>query len=1270
MEEVCEGKDFSFPRQEEKILEHWNSIKAFETQLARTQDRPEYIFYDGPPFATGLPHYGHILAGTIKDIVTRYQSMLGFHVTRRFGWDCHGLPVENEIDRNLGIKRRDDVFKMGIDKYNEACRSIVTRYVEEWEQVITRTGRWIDFKNDYKTMDINFMESVWWVFAQLFDKGLVYRGFKVMPYSTGCKTPLSNFEAGQNYKDVPDPEIMVAFPIVGDPDKASFVAWTTTPWTLPSNLALCVNANFTYVKVRNRYTGKIYVVAESRLSSLPSEKPKSNVANGPAGDSKKSSSKTKGSSGKKGQEGESAGATENNESFEKLGEAFSGASLVGMKYEPLFKYFEEFSDTAFRVVADNYVTSDSGTGIVHCAPAFGEDDYRVCIDNQIISKGENLIVAVDDDGCFTGKITDFSGRYVKDADKDIIEAVKAKGRLVKTGSFTHSYPFCWRSDTPLIYRAVPSWFVRVESLKEKLLDNNKQTYWVPDYVKEKRFHNWLENARDWAVSRSRFWGTPLPVWISEDGEEVIVMDSVDKLEKLAGVKVFDLHRHNIDHITIPSSRGPEFGVLRRVEDVFDCWFESGSMPYAYIHYPFENVELFEKNFPGNFVAEGLDQTRGWFYTLMVLSTALFGKPAFRNLICNGLVLAEDGKKMSKKLKNYPSPVEVINDYGADALRLYLINSPVVRAETLRFKKEGVYGVVKDVFLPWYNAYRFLVQNAKRLEIEGDAPFTPIELATLQKSSNVLDQWINSATQSLVHFVRQEMDGYRLYTVVPYLLKFLDNLTNIYVRFNRKRLKGRTGEDDCRTALSTLYNVHDVLRQLLYSFELALKGLIPSEENDLAPEVFLLMSVPSVTNHSYLAPKVLLTSCKVMAPFTPFFTEVLYQNMRKVCNGSEESIHFCSFPQEEGERDERIEQSVARMMTIIDLARNIRERHNKPLKSPLREMIVVHPDADFLDDIAGKLRELVLCSLSYVLEELNVRSLAPCNDTLKYASLCAEPDFSVLGKRLGRSIKDVANKIKAMSQEDILAFERAGEVTIATHCLRQTDIKVNYLVVTPFTRTRLFHVNGKGVVRKFKCPDGMTEKEIDAAGDGDVLVILDLRPDESLFEAGVAREVVNRIQKLRKKVALEPTDVVEVYFESLDADKSVSQQVLNSQEHYIRDSIGSPLLPSTRMPPHAVIIGEESFHGISNLSFKISLARPALMFNSDAILALYSGNTKFMQGLQIYLLSRDYSNLKSDFQLGNGKITVSCIENQPAVNVVLGEHIFLTVGDYYLRTKSS
>ncbi|PQM40320.1 isoleucine--tRNA ligase cytoplasmic [Prunus yedoensis var. nudiflora] len=1146
MEEVCEGKDFSFPKQEDTILKLWSEIKAFETQLARTEGLPEYVFYDGPPFATGLPHYGHILAGTIKDIITRFFSMTGHHVIRRFGWDCHGLPVENEIDRMLGIKRRDDVLKMGIDKYNEKCRGIVTRYVEEWEKVITRTGRWIDFKNDYKTMDLKFMESVWWVFAQLFQKGLVYKGFKV---GWSCHTVLAARRRSPILRPVKNIGMFLILKLwwlfqLSEICKR-LILWLgqPTPWTLPSNLALCVNANFTYVKVRNKYSGKVYVVAESRLSSLPSDKPKENVANGSVDDSKKLNSKTKGSSGGKKEIVDT--------SYEVL-EKVSGASLVGKKYEPLFDYFKEFSDVAFRVVADNYVTDDSGTGVVHCAPAFGEDDYRVCLENKVINKGENLIVAVDDDGCFTERITDFSGRYVKDADKAIIEAVKANGRLVKSGTFTHSYPFCWRSKTPLIYRAVPSWFIRVEQLKEKLLENNTQTYWVPDFVKEKRFHNWLENARDWAVSRSRFWGTPLPVWISEDGEEIVVMDSIEKLEKLSGVKVFDLHRHNIDNITIPSSRGPEYGYLRRIDDVFDCWFESGSMPYAYIHYPFENVELFEKNFPGHFVAEGLDQTRGWFYTLMVLSTALFGKPAFRNLICNGLVLAEDGKKMSKSLKNYPSPMEVIDDYGADALRLYLINSPVVRAEPLRFKKEGVFGVVKDVFLPWYNAYSHT----------ESCIFCPAG-----------DEWLST------------------YTVVPYLLKFLDNLTNIYVRFNRKRLKGRTGEEDCRMALSTLFNV-------------------------------------------------LLVSCKVMAPLTPFFTEVLYQNMRKILNESEESIHFCSFPQAEGKRDERIEQSVTRMMTIIDLARNICERHNKPLKNTLREMIIVHPDADFLDDIAGKLRE-------YVLEELNIRSLVPCNDTLKYASLRAEPDFSVLGKRLGKSMGVVAKEVKAMSQESILGFEKAGEVTLSGHCLKLADIKV---------------------VRDFKRPNGTTEKEIDATGDGDVLVILDLRPDESLFEAGIAREIVNRIQKLRKKAALEPTDMVEAYFDSLDQDKSVSQRVLHSQEQYIRDAIGLPLLPSSVMPSDAlVVVAEESFHGISGMSFVISLARPALVFNSDAILPLYLGNAESVRCLQTYLLSRDHATLKSEFQAGNGKITVDCIENIPPVDLVLGEHVFLSVGDF--RTKS-
>ncbi|VAI81042.1 unnamed protein product [Triticum turgidum subsp. durum] len=1065
---------------------------------------------------------------------------------RRFGWDCHGLPVEFEIDKLLGITNRQQVLDLGIGKYNETCRGIVTKYVAEWEAVVTRTGRWIDFKADYKTMDINFMESVWWVFGQLWDKDLVYKGFKVMPYSTGCKTALSNFEAGLDYRTVPDPAVMVSFPVVGDADNAALVAWTTTPWTLPSNLALCVNANLVYAKVKDKSNGTVYIVAESRLGQLPVKAKASGKKQAPS----------------KGSNAEAVQGGLDTESYELLAK-IPGSSLVGLKYTPLFDFFLEFQDTAFRVIADNYVTDDSGTGVVHCAPAFGEDDHRVCLSAGII-EASGLVVAVDDDGHFIEKISQFKGRHVKEADKDIINAVKDKGRLVSKGSIEHSYPYCWRSGTPLIYRAVPSWFIKVEKIRDQLLECNKETYWVPDYVKEKRFHNWLEGARDWAVSRSRFWGTPLPVWISQDGEEIVVMDSIEKLERLSGVKVNDLHRHHVDDITIPSSRGPEFGVLKRVEDVFDCWFESGSMPYAYIHYPFENRELFEKNFPGNFVAEGLDQTRGWFYTLMVLSTALFGKPAFKNLICNGLVLAEDGKKMSKSKQNYPSPMEVIDEYGADALRLYLVNSPVVRAESLRFKRIGVFGVVKDVFLPWYNAYRFLVQNAKRLEVEGLTAFSPIDQASLRKSSNVLDHWIHSATESLVSFVHQEMDAYRLYTVVPYLVKYIDNLTNIYVRFNRKRLKGRTGEEDCKISLSTLYH---------------------------------------------------------------FFTKIC--GKRQV-NQSRAFIFAVSLPQPGRDIQVRLLALYYAICTFLQIA--------------AMEMVVVHPDSEFLEDITGKLKE-------YVMEEMNVKTVTPCNDPMKYASLRAEPNFrtfcflSVLGKRLGKDMGKVSNEVKKMTQEQILAFEQSGEISFLGHCLTLDDIKV---------------------VRQFKRPVDVSEKEIDAAGDGDVLVILDLRADQSLIEAGVAREVVNRIQKLRKTAQLEPTDLIDVYYESVDNSNTL-EEILQSQDQYVRDVLGNSLVPKAAATSDMVVICEES-HTVHDMSFVIYIARCMPVLAAD-LLSYASGNSDHVEALRVYLLSRSISRLKNEFQTGNGKITVKCIEGYPPIDLQLGKHIFLSAGDFYQANRS-
>ncbi|GJP70428.1 hypothetical protein CLOP_g1371, partial [Closterium sp. NIES-67] len=854
----------------------------------------------------------------------------------------------------------------------------------------------------------------------------------------------------------------------------------------------------------------------------------------------------------------------------------------------------------------------------------------------------------DDDGRFTERVADFKGLYVKDADKAIIAHMKEAGRVVSVGSIMHSYPFCWRSDTPLIYRAVPSWFIAVEQIKPALLANNAETYWVPEYVKDKRFHNWLENARDWAVSRSRFWGTPLPIWANEDLSEMRVVGSVAELEALGGEKVTDLHRHKIDHITIASSKGEGHPPLKRIEDVFDCWFESGSMPYAYIHYPFENKELFEKNFPGHFIAEGLDQTRGWFYTLMVLSTALFNKPAFRSLICNGLVLAEDGKKMSKRLKNYPPPMDVVSAYGADALRLYLINSPVVRAEPLRFKKDGVFAVVRDVFLPWYNAYRFLVQNALRLTAEGLPPFQPMTARQLAASSNVLDQWIHSASQSLAQFVRGEMEAYRLYTVVPYLVRFIDSLTNVYVRFNRKRLKGRTFDQDCRFALSSLFHV-------------------------------------------------LLTVCKAMAPFTPFFTEAMYQNLSKalpqrppadaaaaapVGDGevgrqgglggaavdeehlewAEDSVHFCSFPTSDKHVDERMERSVERMMKVIDLARNIRERNNRPLKTPLREMVVVHPDAQFLEDITGKLCE-------YVREELNVRSVVPCADTSKYTSVRAEPDFSVLGRRVGKAMGAVAKAVKDMDAAAIAALQSAGEVTIAGHTLAASDIKV---------------------VRDFKAPEGSSAGDMDAAGDGEALVVLDLRPDTELLEAGAAREVVNRVQKLRKRAGLEPTDAVEVFVHlhgegegegegdkashggvsdggvgskgKEGAEESPLQRILVSQAAYIHDALGAPLLSADYCPSHAVVLASERYSGVAGASFTLTLTRPALCFSPSLAVNACNGNAEAATAVQVVLMARDPAKLRAEMAAAGGKVHVA-VDGMGEWDMVQGAHLFLSVNDF-------
>mmetsp|Transcript_47926 Transcript_47926/g.70957 ORF Transcript_47926/g.70957 Transcript_47926/m.70957 type:complete len:1172 (+) Transcript_47926:169-3684(+) len=1117
--------NLKFAETEEEICAKWSEEETFKTQDRLSKDRGDkvYTFYDGPPFATGLPHYGHILAGTIKDVITRYACMNGYQVERRAGWDCHGLPVEYEIDQRLNITHRDQVLEMGIDKYNETCRSIVSRYTSEWEKTVNRLGRWIDFENDYKTMDVNFMESVWWVFKELFKKDMVYQGYKVMPFSTACGTPLSNFEAGSNYKDVRDPAIVCAFPTAEDPN-VSFVAWTTTPWTIPSNLALCVHPTMEYVKLKDLKTEKVFILAKNRIAQLF-----------PVMNKKKF---------KKEQE---------KELFEIL-ETYVGSELVGKKYEPMFDYFANKPDSGeyFRVLSDTYVTDDSGTGIVHQAPAFGEDDYRVCLKHGIIKKGGEMPCPVDSNGIFTEEVRHVKGIHVKAADDALIKLMKEKKRLVSKDNLDHSYPFCWRSDTPLIYKAVPSWFIKVEEIRDKIVANNNETYWVPSSVKEGRFHNWLTDARDWAVSRNRFWGTPIPLWASEDFSEVICVGSIAELAELSGVTVDDLHREIVDKVQIPSKKFPG-QMLKRVDEVFDCWFESGSMPYAQKHYPFENKEEFEAGFPADFIAEGIDQTRGWFYTLMVLSTALFDRPAFKNCITNGLVLAADGKKMSKRLQNYPDPTLVIGKHGADALRMYLINSPVVRAESLKFQESGVVGVVKEVFLPWYNGFRFFMQNVERWEMLNDAKFVP-SLEKVRATTNPTDIWISAATQELIRYVHQEMNAYRLYTVMPALVNYVTQLTNWYVRLNRDRLKGLEGSSEAETGLQVLYDI-------------------------------------------------LLDVTIIMAPFTPFITEYLYQHLRKlqpsyndagngggisnpILPGKSDSVHFLRLPSyDESRLNAAAVEAMETLQMIVEQGRNAREKRNISLKTPIYSVNVIlrNPSKNVIDGITGPLK-------NYILSELNAWNfnVVPQEEEEQWVKMSLLPNLSILGKKLGEKTKPVSKFIREMSHADAMACIESGVLTIE-------DITID-------TKTE--------ILSKLAFSKEGTNWEATPSAVGDVVVAIDCTQDEAILAAGRARELVNHVQKLRKAAGLDVADIVEIFFQEEEG-LTVVEDAVSSNADTLKTKLKGimPLPMNACKPSWSVVLGKDSVD-VTGFKVDVMITRPTFSLKDG----LNEGVVSFLSAL--------------------------------------------------------
>lgn len=924
-----------FPALEDGILRLWSELGAFHESNRRRKDGPAFVFYDGPPFATGAPHYGHLLAGTIKDIVPRYWNMRGHMVERRFGWDCHGLPIEALAQEALGLSGTSQILEHGVAAFNEKCRSMVMAYVSEWQRTVTRMGRWVDFENDYKTMDLDFMESVWWVFKKLWDSGRVYKSYRIMPYSWKLGTPLSNFEAGSNYKDTQDPAITVRFRVTGGHESLGIteplyvLAWTTTPWTLPANLALCVGPDIEYVLLRDRAAGSVSVIARERLAAYD-----------PKGDR-----------------------------YEVV-RAVPGSALAGLRYEPLFPYFAGHAKS-FVVLSDGFVTTSDGTGIVHIAPAYGEDDFRVGR-----AAGIELVDALDAAGSFTTAVPDFAGQNCKDADKGIIRKLKDEGKLVDQSTIVHSYPFCYRTETPLIYRAIDAWYVRVTDMRDALGRANATVQWVPQAVGENRFGNWLKEANDWNISRNRFWGSCLPVWINEaDPEDRLCVGSIAELEALSGVRVTDLHKHVVDGVVIRSN-GKTY---RRTPEVLDCWFESGSMPYAQQHYPFENADRLDAFFPAHFIAEGLDQTRGWFYTLLVLGTSLFGKSPFRNVIVNGLILAEDGQKMSKSKKNYPDPNAVLATHGADALRAYMIDSPVVRGEPLRFSERGLKEIVRTVVLPYWNALSFFTTYAS---VDGYDP--RVAKAPQLEERPDIDRWILSVLTSLLSDVNREMEAYRLYNVVPRLVEFIDDLTNWYIRRSRPRFWKSKDDADKAAAYATLYEV-------------------------------------------------LVTFTQALAPFMPFVTETAYQKLViAVTPSAPASVHYTDYPVARPEAiDTALEGRMAVVRRVVTLARKIREDHKIKVRQPLGRVTVVHREA--------AIRDAVLASAGLIAEEINVKSVTVETDEHAFATVTVKPNFKTLGKRCGPKLKDIGAALKTWGSAEVTELEAGRAITVAGEALTLEDV---------------------------------------------------------------------------------------------------------------------------------------------------------------------------------------------------------------------------------------
>jgi isoleucyl-tRNA synthetase len=840
------------PAVERRVLEYWAADKTFQASVefrdAGVDGRNEYVFYDGPPFANGLPHYGHLLTGYVKDVVPRYQTMLGRRVERRFGWDCHGLPAEVEAEKQLGISTKAEILELGVDKFNDACRTSVLAYSQDWERYVTRQARWVDFANDYKTLDLDYMESVMWAFKTLYDKGLAYEGFRVLAYCWRCETPLSNTETRMDdvYKDRQDPALTVWFQLESGEKVA---VWTTTPWTLPSNLALAVGPDVEYAVLADA-SGQRYIVGAERLEAYARDV----------------------------------------EGLDRVG-SVRGAELVGRRYTPLFDFLVEHGGpNGFQVLGGDFVTTEDGTGVVHLAPAFGEDDQAACN-----AAGIPTVVTVDEHTRFTSLVPPYEGEQVFDTNKQVIRDLRARGAVLRLDTYTHSYPHCWRCDTALVYKAVSSWFVAVTAFRDRMVELNQEITWVPGHVKDGSFGKWLANARDWSISRNRFWGSPIPVWRSDDPEypRVDVYGSLAELERDFGVQVTDLHRPGIDELVRPNPDDPTGrSMMRRVPEVLDCWFESGSMPFAQVHYPFENADWFEHHYPGDFIVEYQPQVRGWFYTMHVLATALFDRPAFRTAVCHGIVLGSDGRKMSKSLRNYPDVYEMFDRYGADAMRWTLMSSPVLRGGEVIVSEGTIRDAVRQVLLPLWNVWYFfsLYANAEGYTAKRSVDAEPDGGGA---AGRLLDRYVLAKTGELVAEVRAAMDEYDVSGACATVRSYLDALTNWYVRRSRDRF----WEGD-RDAFDTLYTVLETL-------------------------------------------------CRVTAPLAPMTAEEIWRGLT-----GERSVHLTDWPSaSDFPADHSLVSTMDAVRDVCSAALSLRKAKGLRVRLPLTSLTVVTPQADALRPFA-------------------------------------------------------------------------------------------------------------------------------------------------------------------------------------------------------------------------------------------------------------------------------------------------------------------------------